>query len=177
MPRTPLVVVLLVLFLAPPAAASTTFIPPVDAPLVRRFEPPEAAWGPGHRGVDFALPPGTAIRAPADGTVVFAGSVAGLRVVTLSHGDGLETTYSFLSDVTVEEGLRVSQGHWVGRSGETHPGGSPGLHWGAKLGGAYVDPTTYLVEMDLSDAIRLERIDPSNEDGGGETDPRCTARR
>src|SRR5688572_15830060 len=75
----------------PPAYA-----PPVDAPVVDPFRPPAGPFGAGNRGLEYGTPPGTEVRAAADGTVVFAGSVAGTRHVTVKHADGLRTSYSFL---------------------------------------------------------------------------------
>src|SRR5262249_41228396 len=60
---------------APPACA--TWLPPVDGAVVRPFQAPAFAYGPGHRGIDLAAAPGTPARAAGDGVVSFAGSVAG----------------------------------------------------------------------------------------------------
>ncbi|MEA2517061.1 MAG: hypothetical protein QOG16_899 [Actinomycetota bacterium] len=135
------------------AHASQWFIPPVDGAIARRFEPPGTEWGPGHRGIDYAVSSGTAVRAIGDGTVSFAGDVAGTLAVTISHGEGLESTYSDLSAIDVAEGDVVDQGFWIGRSGSAH--GADGLHLGVKLAGAYVDPEGYIGPQDLSSAIRL----------------------
>ena len=43
--------------------------PPVDGPVARSFQAPAFAYGPGHRGIDFAVPPGTPVRASGDGVV------------------------------------------------------------------------------------------------------------
>ncbi|MDQ4026415.1 MAG: M23 family metallopeptidase, partial [Actinomycetota bacterium] len=70
---------------AVPAAAQPGAVwltPPVDGAIVERYDEPERKWGSGHRGVDFAVPRGTAVRAAAPGYVVFAGPVAGSLAVT-----------------------------------------------------------------------------------------------
>ena len=79
---------------AAPAAAQSTehatswLIPPVDGPISRHFEPPQGPYGPGHRGIDLAVPEGTPVRAAAAGTVSFAGVVAGVLAVTIDHPSG-----------------------------------------------------------------------------------------
>ena len=50
------------------------------------------------------------MRASADGTVVFAGPVAGTLHVTLRHADGVRTSYSVLAAIEVVlEGLHLSK--------------------------------------------------------------------
>src|SRR5262249_13015098 len=78
---------------APPGAA-TAWRRPVDGPVVRPFEEPSSAYGPGHRGADLAAPPGTPVHAANDGVVTFAGTVAGTLHVTVAHAGGLRTSYS-----------------------------------------------------------------------------------
>lgn len=139
---------------ATPARAGMWLVPPVDAAVTRPFDAPEAQWGAGHRGIDFAAPPGARVRAAAPGTVTFAGSVAGALAVTIDHGEGLETTYTRLADHSVHAGEMVDAGTWIGTVGEAHPG-IPGLHFGVKLNGDYVDPATMLGPLDVSAAIHL----------------------
>ena len=140
------------------AVAATVLIPPVDAPVIVRFVEPPHRWAPGHRGLDYALPAGTSIRAAAGGTVIFAGDVAGHLAVTIEHGLGMQTTYTALREITVERGQEVTQGTWIGYSGSAHPGGEPGLHFGVKVDGEYVDPATLLGSIDASSALRLAPV-------------------
>jgi len=58
-------------------------VPAVAAP----FREPTHRFGPGHRGVDLAAAPGSAVIAAAAGTVVFAGLLAGRGVVSLQHAE------------------------------------------------------------------------------------------
>jgi Peptidase family M23 len=138
------------------AALETPWLtPPVDGAVVRGFQPPTSRWGPGHRGLDYAVSRGGDVRAAADGPVAFAGTVAGSAAVTIAHQGGLETTYSRLSEVFVERGEVVAQGQFIGRVGNSHPGTDGGLHFGVKLDDAYVDPRLYLGPLDVGDAIHL----------------------
>jgi len=115
------------------AEPDVTYQPPVDAPIVDPFRAPAHAYGPGNRGLTYDLPDGTPVRAAAEGTVVFAGAVAGTRHVTVLHADGVRTSYSFLAEVLVRRGDRVRRGDVVGLAGA-------GFHLGARDGDAYVDP-------------------------------------
>jgi hypothetical protein len=137
------------------AAASVWLIPPLDAPISARFDAPSSDYGPGHRGIDYAAPTGTKVRAAGGGRVTFAGAVAGIDAVTIDHGGGLESTYSDLAGVFVKEGATVGQGAWLGTAGKAHRHSEPGLHFGVKLHDRYVDPETYLGPSDPSEAIHL----------------------
>jgi peptidase M23-like protein/putative serine esterase DUF676 len=134
-------------------------IPPVDAPVGRRFQAPAVDWGPGHRGIDYLMPGAApvAVRAAAAGRVVYAGSVAGVNAVTIEHAGDMETTYTNLLDVDVDEGQYVVQGSWIGHTSVAHEGVA-GLHFGVKIGGAYVDPEAHLGPLDTSGAIYLAPI-------------------
>ena len=116
----------------PPAGAPA----PVPGEVVAPFRPPATPYGPGHRGVDLAARPGEQVRAPAGGTVFFAGQVAGKRYVTIDHGGGLRTTYGGLGAIAVRAGQVVAAGQAIARlaARATH------LDWGALLDGSYVDP-------------------------------------
>lgn len=109
--------------------------PPVDAPVTDPFRPPPRPWLPGNRGIEFATSPGTPVRSAARGVVSFAGAVAGALHVTVTHPDGIRTSYSFLASIAVAAGAAVAKGQVVGRSGER-------LHVGARRGDTYVDPAS-----------------------------------
>ncbi len=140
-----------------PAGAVTAGWPwPVVGAVLRAFEPPSSPYGPGHRGIDIAAPIGTTVLAPAPGVVSFAGYVGGQLFVTLDHGGGLETTYSWLSAKLVRKGDVVVAGQAIASSGIGHPGSTiPHLHFGVKLDDVYVDPMAYLSPGSVVDLIRL----------------------
>jgi murein DD-endopeptidase MepM/ murein hydrolase activator NlpD len=133
---------------------------PVVGPVIQTFDPPDTPYGSGHRGIDIAASVGTTVVAPADGTVTFAGPVGGYLFVTIDHGGGLSSTYSWLSAKLVRKGDRVLQGQPLALTGWGHPGAPiPHLHLGVKLDGAYVDPLSYLGSISLATFVRLAPFD------------------
>ncbi|MET0698046.1 MAG: peptidoglycan DD-metalloendopeptidase family protein, partial [Mycobacterium sp.] len=107
----------------------------------RGFAPPALAWASGHRGVDLAARPGEAILAAADGTVAFAGSIAGKPAVSIDHGS-VRTTYEPVIS-TVSVGDRVARGQVIGVLGSGgHCRGC--LHWGLREDKGYLDPLLLL---------------------------------
>jgi Peptidase family M23 len=142
---------------APPAPGGCgVWLPPVDGPVARSFRAPAFAYGPGHRGVDFAVPPGTPVRASGDGVVAFAGSVAGSLHVVVGHDGNLRTTYAFLAGINVRAGDRVARGQVVGAAGSSGPEHEAGgLHFGVRLGDRYLDPQRLFGVCDLTQLVRL----------------------
>ena len=138
-----------------PAGATEWLIPPVDGPIAARFDAPDSRWGPGHRGIDYGVPPGTAVRAAGTGTVTFAGPVATTVAVTIDHGAGMETTYTDLGEILVVAGQTVPAGHLIGYSARAHAGGIDGVHLGVLVNGRYVDPELHVGPLDISAAIHL----------------------
>jgi murein DD-endopeptidase MepM/ murein hydrolase activator NlpD len=118
--------------------------------------PPDNPFAPGHRGVDVGAPRGTPVRASAAGTVTFAGTIVGNRSVTVDHGDGLRTTYSFLGTIDVAAGHVVSRGDVVGTVGDGHAANDPPhVHLAARRGDVYFDPLELYVGDDISDLLSL----------------------
>jgi hypothetical protein len=142
---------------APPAPGGCgVWLPPVDGPVARSFQAPAFAYGPGHRGIDFAVPPGTPVRASGDGVVAFAGSVAGSLHVVVAHDGNLRTTYAFLAGISVRAGDRVMRGQVVGAAGGSGPEHEAGgLHFGVRLGDRYLDPQRLFGICDLTQLVRL----------------------
>jgi murein DD-endopeptidase MepM/ murein hydrolase activator NlpD len=133
---------------------------PVVGPVIRGFEPPSGPYSAGHRGIDIAVPFGTPIHAPNDGVVSFAGRVGGALYLSIDHPDGVRTTYSWLSAVSVSKGQSVHRGDIVGSTGHGHPEiPTPHLHFGARIGSDYIDPMFLLDGADVADLIRLAPLD------------------
>jgi murein DD-endopeptidase MepM/ murein hydrolase activator NlpD len=137
-----------------------TYAWPVEGPVLRPFEPPEDPYGAGHRGIDIGAPSGTLVRAPADGVVAFAGTVAGGLFVSVDHPDGVRTTYSWLSAVEVRAGDAVVRGSPLARTSLGHPGvDPPHLHFGARYAGTYLDPMLLLHGGGVVGLIRLAPLE------------------
>lgn len=146
---------------SPARAAPVDYVKPVRGPIVRHFEAPATPYGPGHRGIDIEAPAGSTVVASADGVVAFAGPVGGSLFASIDHPDGIRTTYSFLEAVAVRAGDRVRQGDPIARSGAGHPGVVPAhLHFGARVGSAYVDPEALLVASLQRNQWRAVRLAP-----------------
>lgn len=141
-----LVVVALSALMSPlPVGASAgapmpgSYGPPLSPLLVlAAFDPPAQPWLSGHRGVDLEATVGTAVRAPAEGVIVFAGRVVDRGVVSIDH-EGIRTTYEPV-DAAVTTGASVAAGDVIGSIGVGGHCSQRCLHWGALLGTDYVDP-------------------------------------
>ena len=129
--------------------AARVFVWPLaGAPVVvGAFDPPAEPWLPGHRGVDLAGALGQRVYAAGAGTVSFAGRVAGIGVVSITHPDGLRTTYEPVT-ASVHAGDRVAIGTPIGtidaRLSHCPAGPAACLHWGLIRGGVYLDPLMLL---------------------------------
>ena len=96
-----------------------------------------------HRGVDYAAPRGTAVKASGDGRVVFAGRKGGYgRTVILQHGSAYTTLYAHLSRFPkgIRPGKRVEQGQIIGYVGSTGLATGPHLHYEFRVRGTHRDP-------------------------------------
>jgi murein DD-endopeptidase MepM/ murein hydrolase activator NlpD len=89
--------------------------------------------GPYRSAVDLGCHVGTTVVAAADGVVIRAAS-SGYNggygeVVIISHPNGTQTIYAHLSQVSVSNGQKVSQGQVIGASGNTGRSTGPHLHF------------------------------------------------
>ena len=102
-------------------------------------------WGRWHKGIDWACPTGTAVKASSSGTVVQAGWSSGYGYcITLSHPDGKKTRYAHLKKILVSNGQSVKQGEKIALSGNTGRSTGPHLHFEIIVNGSQVDPFKYL---------------------------------
>lgn len=133
-----------------PGSALTALFHPVGAnfPVSEGYGADASAFplSNGHGGVDFAVPIGTPVKAPADGVVVDIGEdLAGYGTfILLEHQDGSRTLYAHLSEVRVLEGQNVGAGETIALSGNSGKSSGPHLHFEYRLANMPVDPSPFL---------------------------------
>jgi murein DD-endopeptidase MepM/ murein hydrolase activator NlpD len=115
--------------------------PPVR--LVEPFRAPPTPYSAGHRGIDLAAPPGTVVRAAADGVIAFAGPVAGRGVLSIDHGDGVVSAIEPVA-ASVAVGDRVLAGEAVAVTAEGGHCDGACAHFGVRVHGEYVSPLLFL---------------------------------
>lgn len=133
-----------------PGASASGFVWPLASAgrLSCGFGPrkaPTAGASTYHKGIDIAVPTGTAVRASKAGKVITAtySSSAG-NYVAIYHGDGVYTYYMHCSSLSVSVGDQVEQGQTIALSGSTGISTGPHLHFAVNVGGQYVNPLNYV---------------------------------
>jgi len=114
---------------------SSRFNPNRKHPVLNRIR--------AHRGVDYAAPTGTPVRAAGDGRVQFRGVKGGYgNVIELSHANGIVTVYGHLSRFArqLHTSQRVTQGQVIGYVGQSGLATGPHLHYEYRAHGIYKDP-------------------------------------
>lgn len=96
----------------------------------------------GHLAIDIAAGEGAPIYAADSGVVVFAGWANGGygNMVMIDHGNGYQTLYAHMSQVSASCGRSVSQGQTIGYSGSTGNSTGAHLHFEVRYEGGFVSP-------------------------------------
>lgn len=96
----------------------------------------------GHLGIDIAAGEGAPIYAADSGVIVFAGWAYGGygNMVMIDHGNGYQTVYAHMSQVSASCGRSVGQGGIVGYSGSTGNSTGAHLHFEVRYQGGFVNP-------------------------------------
>jgi murein DD-endopeptidase MepM/ murein hydrolase activator NlpD len=104
-----------------------------------------------HYGIDFRAPQGTPVRATAAGVVSFVGerSDYGL-MVTIDHGDGVETKFAHLESAQCREGESVHRGDIIGTLGSSGRSTGPHVHYEVRVNGVAQNPARYIVSRDFA---------------------------
>ncbi len=98
-----------------------------------------------HKGVDYAAPTGTPVRAAGDGKITMEGVNGGYgNCVVIQHGDHYSTLYGHLSKFRsgLKVGSRVSQGEIIGYVGKSGLATGPHLHYEFRIDGVHRNPLT-----------------------------------
>ncbi len=98
-----------------------------------------------HKGVDYAAPEGTEIKATGDGKVIYCSTQGGYgNVVKIQHGHRYTTVYAHLSRYGkgMRVGRAVKQGDIIGYVGKTGLASGPHLHYEFQIDGVHQNPLT-----------------------------------
>jgi len=98
-----------------------------------------------HKGVDYAAPHGTPVKATGDGTVSFVGNKGGYgKTIILRHGSTYTTLYAHLSRYArgLARGRPVEQGQVIGYVGASGLATGPHLHYEFRVRDVHQDPLT-----------------------------------
>jgi len=116
------------------ARISSRFNPRRKHPVLNRIV--------AHKGVDYAAPRGTPIKATGDGRVIFAGRKGGYgRTVIVQHSGKFSTLYAHMSrfNKRARKGQRVVQGQILGYVGSTGLATGPNVHYEFRVNGVQKD--------------------------------------
>jgi murein DD-endopeptidase MepM/ murein hydrolase activator NlpD len=139
---------------SPVAHATGPLRPPVDAEPSFGFgglETYEGAafvpllmdglYGDHHRGLDYAVPAGTPVRAPGAGVVLLAQPLTFTgHTIVLDHGRGVISAVFHLRGLQAAVGDKVEAGAIIASSGDSGLTPAPVVHWGVYLHGVAIDP-------------------------------------
>ena len=98
-----------------------------------------------HRGVDYAAPMGTPIKAAGDGRVVFIGRKGGYgNTILIKHDGKYSTLYGHMKQFKrgLKKGSWVKQGDVIGFVGMTGLATGPHLHYEFRVNGVHRNPLT-----------------------------------
>jgi murein DD-endopeptidase MepM/ murein hydrolase activator NlpD len=113
-----------------------------------------------HKGVDYAAPRGTPIKATGSGTIVFRGKKGGYgNTVIIDHGNKYSTLYAHMNAFTRSQrtGSRVRQGQVIGYVGSSGLATGPHLHYEFRINGVHRNPLT--VKLPAAEPLKAEYRD------------------
>lgn len=169
----------------PDLARESPSLLPLSGDLVEAsalFGPRVSPWTGAEEffiGLDLAAPSGTAVIAPADGIVAFAGRAPASsrsrlwrfgNLVILSHGGRGATLFGHLGKIDARRGGRVRRGQRLGTVGATGWAMSPALHYEywRESGGILspTDPRFGILDRRLARFdVSLERMEATSAPG------------
>lgn len=99
-----------------------------------------------HRGVDYAGPIGTPIKATGNGKIIHLGNKSGYgKTIVIQHGNTYRTLYAHMNGYAknLRSGSTVTQGQVIGYIGMTGLATGPHLHYEFLVNGKHVDPLSH----------------------------------
>ena len=113
-----------------------------------------------HKGVDYAAPTGTPVKATGDGVIHHLGNKGGYgKTIIVKHGNKYSTLYAHLS--RYKKGLRrgrpVKQGQVIGYVGKSGLATGPHLHYEFLVHGTHRNPLT--VALPKAEGIPVAEMD------------------
>ena len=118
----------------------------------KRWHPVLKKWR-SHKGVDYAAPTGTPVKASGTGKVVFKGKKGGYgNVIFLRHGGKYTTVYGHLNKFArgLKKGSKIKQGDVIGYVGSTGLATGPHLHYEFRVNGVHRNPLTVKLPKAMS---------------------------
>jgi murein DD-endopeptidase MepM/ murein hydrolase activator NlpD len=109
-----------------------------------------------HKGVDYAAPTGTPVKATANGKIVFRGKKGGYgNTIIIQHRNKYNTLYGHLSRFSSGQttGSSIKQGQVIGYVGMSGLATGPHLHYEFRIDDVHRDPLT----------VKLPGSEPLNE--------------
>lgn len=104
-----------------------------------------------HKGLDIAAPKGTAIKAAANGTVIFSGYGSNTNgysgygnTVAVKSNSSVTILYAHCSTLYVKSGQTVTQGQVIAAVGSTGISTGNHLHFEIRYNGKAIDPQNYI---------------------------------
>lgn len=118
---------------------------PVKGNITSRYGDRESIRSHSHRGLDIAAKTGTPIKAAADGTVTYSGTMSGYgNLLRIDHGNGITTYYGHCSKLYKKEGEKVKAGDVIAAVGNTGNSTGSHLHFEIRRNGEYLNPAKYI---------------------------------
>lgn len=129
---------------APAKAARPDFAWPLTGKIRRGFT--GRSERNYHDGIDITADPDSAVRAAANGVVIFAGKEPKSfgNLVVIQHGEDWQSAYGFLGRITVAKGEAVRRRERIGLVGRTGKATRDELHFEIRKANQPVDPVDNL---------------------------------
>lgn len=125
-----------------------TLLWPVSGPVVAHYgsqKDPVFNVPIMRSGIYIQAQPGTAVKASAEGKVVYANYFKGYEnLVIISHGDGYYTVYGNLGSMSVKEGVYVKAGQMIGTVGTASAIDTPAVYFEIRYRGKPLNPEQWL---------------------------------